>query len=99
MRMITLQIHAKAESRQCGPLFIMFSGPGRMFHQLEKYDSDFTDVLSGFIAGRQESVRVCWICMSHMFVVKKEGDGREQRKKEKRDERKRRDAVKVAAEV
>lgn len=37
--------------------------------------------------------------MSHMCVVKKEGDGREQRKKEKRDERKRRDAVKVAAEV
>lgn len=55
-RMITLRIHAKAESRQCGPLFIMFSGLGRMFHQHEKYDSDFTDTLSGFSAGRKESV-------------------------------------------
>lgn len=49
--------------------------------------------------GRKVCVCVCWICMSHMCVVKKEGDGREQRKKEKRDERKKRDAVKVAAEM
>lgn len=73
MKMITLQIHAKAESRQCGPLFIMFSGPGRMFHQLEKYDSDFTDVLSGFIAGRQESVRVCVLDMHESHVRSEKG--------------------------
>lgn len=40
-RMITLQIHAKAESRQRGPLFIMFSCLDKMFHQSEKYDDDF----------------------------------------------------------
>lgn len=66
--MITLQIHAKAESRQCGPLFIMFSDLGRMFHQPEKYDSDFTDTLSGFNAGGQGSVCVADMRESRVCV-------------------------------
>lgn len=62
-RMITLQIHAKAESRQSGPLFIMFSGPRRMFHQTEKYDSGFTDTLSGFNAA------LCvFVCLTNVFI-------------------------------
>lgn len=52
LRMIILQIHVKAQSRQSASLFIMFSGLSRMFHQCEKYDSDFTDALSGFSTGR-----------------------------------------------
>ncbi len=67
-RMIALRIHAKAESRQRGPLFIMFSDQSRMFHLHEKYDSDFTDTLSGFRAGMQ-GVCVCvCVCGGHKWV-------------------------------
>lgn len=68
--MITLQIHAKSESRQCGPLFIMFSDPSRMFQWSEKYDSDFTNTLSGFRAGRrvEMSERPCEMVMCESCV-------------------------------
>lgn len=100
MRMITLQIHAKAESRQCGPLFIMFSGLSRMFHQPEKYDSDFTGALSGFIAGRQQSVRVCALDTHESHICSKRGRSWERTEEQEREMRgEKKDVVKVAAEV
>lgn len=93
LRMITLRIHAKAESRQCGPLFIMFSGPSRMFHQPEKYDSDFTDTLSGFSAGIGRDVFLC-VCVVDMHVKvimciysERGRAARRERWKERRDRR------------
>lgn len=78
--MITLQIHAKAQSRQCGPLFIMFWGLSRMFHQPEKYGSDFTDTHSV-----QVDSKVCnwWTCASKVLCINRE---RRRKKRQKKKE-------------
>lgn len=62
---------------------LCFSDLGKMFHQAEKYDSDFTDTLSGFNAG---------VCVS-MSVWMPENEPIHKKEKELREKRKRCDEM------
>lgn len=69
-----------------------------MFHQPEKYDSDSTDTLLGFNAGRQGYVCVCAVdmcepsvsvCMPEndfVYIMRREGE--RERKKAKKTRKK-----------